>query len=125
MKPDRNIEVERNIRQRIIEILELIASPQDQIEHQQNVNFIYVPNEIIEQWYDWVDRDKKERYKPDIYTAEELEAIWKFDAAWDSTADKLDDSLTIEEKIKSEPWVQMIDSAKEALQAFKNNAQPG
>jgi IS30 family transposase len=124
MKPDRNLESERNVRDRIIEVLELISSPEDQIEYQKKVPHIHIPFEIIEQWYDWVNVENKDYYKLDVYTSEELEAIWKFDAVWDSTANKMDDSLTIEELIISEPWKQMIESAKEALQAFNKNAQP-
>jgi hypothetical protein len=125
MKHGRNIESEQNVRLRIIELLELISSPKDQIEYQFNVPHVYVPTEIIEQWHDDVDSGNRERYRSDIYSAEELSAIWEFDSVWDKTADELDSSLTMEQMIESGPWKNMIRAAENALSTFRKSDQQG
>ena len=122
---ERNIESEKNVRQRIIEVLELIASPQDQVEYQHNVDFVYIPHEIIEQWRDWVDNTRKHLYRTDIYTPEELKTIWAFDKVWDNVADRIDSGLTMEQMIESKPWRELIGAASMALLVFKEGTQAG
>lgn len=47
----------QRIRNRVIEYLELASSFDNQSAYQAAVPYIHVPNEIINQWEDWVDPD--------------------------------------------------------------------
>ncbi len=120
-----NIEAEKNVRKGLINVLKLFSSPEDQIEYQIKVPHVYVPHEMIEQWLDCVDHDRKDWYKPDVYSPEELEAIWSFDEVWDIESDRIDSSLTMEEMINSEPWINMINAARYSLIAFRKDSEQG
>jgi len=111
MKPARDIEVERNIKQGLIDVLKLFSSEKDQLEYQKNVPYVYIPDEIINQWQDWVDHDRKDRYRLDVYSQEELDAIWEFDSVWDREANRVDSNLTMEEVQRSDSWRRLINAA--------------
>jgi hypothetical protein len=125
MKPKRDIEIEMNIRRGLIDVLELFSSPEEQIEYQDKVPHVYIPDEMINQWQDWVDHDRKDRYKLGVYTQEELDAIWSFDAIWDREAERIDSRLTLAKVQESEPWIRLMKAANDALQIFRKSAEQG
>ena len=87
---NRDFVAEKRIRTNIIETLEMFARPEKQIEYQNNVKHVYIPTEIICWWEDFVQYENRETYMDDIYTTQELKAIWKFHKIWDKEADLVD-----------------------------------
>ncbi|MCB9540072.1 MAG: hypothetical protein H6704_27985 [Myxococcales bacterium] len=65
-----------NVRRRVVEVLELIASEESQLEYQTQAPGVHVAHEIFNQWEDWY-RPSAE-YFPLAFTAEELEVLRAF-----------------------------------------------
>lgn len=56
--------VDRRVRNRIIEYLELVASFADQRTYQASVPYVSASNEVICGWEDWFMVGNPERYGP-------------------------------------------------------------
>lgn len=111
--------VAQRIRNRIIEYLELAASYAAQEEYQR-VAPINVPNEVINQWEDWVPTDPRTDTRPlDSLSAEELDALRRFQPVWEVAANALEDHFPVLDEVQGlEEWDQLRREAGRALTVF-------
>ena len=75
-----NLVVMQRIRNRVIEYLELAATPEDLKKYQTKAP-VSVLNELIQQWNDWVELDNSTVYKSfhiPPYTSQEQLAIFEY-----------------------------------------------
>lgn len=75
----------QRIRNRIIEHLELASSFESQREY-QSVAPIHVPNDIINQWEDWVHDARVLNFTMPVFSVDEQDAVARFHRAWDEVA---------------------------------------
>lgn len=110
----------QRIRSCIIEYLELAASSHAQHAYQAAVPSVHEPNEIINQWQDWVSDPRDEIFREPVFSPDEQLAIRNFHAVWESVADDTPDPLPpLSELISSEPWERLRRAAEEARQMFR------
>lgn len=112
--------VAQRIRNRIIDYLELAASFAEQRHHLNTApSFVHIPNEVINQWEDWVMTAWRHLYTAPTYSEEELQALWRFNDIWNGVADDTPNPLpSLEDLILTEPWQRLAIGAAEALQVF-------
>jgi hypothetical protein len=95
----------------IINILQLIATPADQLAYQA-VAPVNVARELVNQWFD-------DFYHPDSpqflgeFSAAELAWLAEFHACYDAYADQLPDSLA--EMLQSSLWAEVMAGAGRVL----------
>jgi hypothetical protein len=78
----------QRIRNRIIEYLELAASADEQRDYERRVPIAHVPNEMINQWEDWVNGDDLDRYGPPVFSEDERRALRSFNSVLLAVADE-------------------------------------
>ena len=109
--------VDQRVRNRVIEYLELAASFEAQIEYDA-ARVVNVPNEVINQWQDWVPVSP--RLDPrvlEVYTAEELESLIQFQEAWElATNGEGYPDLAEVQRLPS--WIALRGAAETALAVF-------
>lgn len=117
--PSRRV-VEQRVRNRIMEYLELASSFEAQLEYQQNVKIAHVPNEVINQWEDWVHTDPRTLDQhPDVYSTDEITAMKRFQEVWEATADATPNPLPPMEEVQLLPeWNNLRRAAEQALSVF-------
>jgi hypothetical protein len=109
--------VEQRIRNRIIEILELASSFERQHKY-QSAQVCHVPNELLNQWWDWVDLSRGEPGPP-VYSAEEVAAIRRYDGVLNAVADSTPPWLPdLEQLVSTASWRRLRDEAAAALVVF-------
>ncbi len=95
----------------IINTLQLIASPTQQLEYQNNAP-INIANEVVNQWFD-------DFYHPDFlafeadFSCSELIELAKFNRLYDERVALLPDTLT--EMLESEVWSEVMLEANRVL----------
>jgi hypothetical protein len=110
--------VERRVRNRRIEVLDLTASFEAQREYQRQAP-VAVANEVINQWEDWTTDPLAETFDMTVYTPAEVEAVRTFHAVWEHVCDVTPDPLPpLEETQTLEAWGMLRDAAIEALRVF-------
>lgn len=108
------------IRNQIIECLELAASSMEQVAYQAAVPQVHVPNEVINQWEDWVRPDWREYMTPPMFSQDEIGAIADFYGAWDSVVSSTPDPLpSLEVLMGTDEWLQLAQAAASALAVFQ------
>lgn len=109
--------VQGRIRNRLIEYLELASSFEAQREYQVSVEIAHVPNEVINQWQDWVGDDPGAHdWMPEVFTQAELDALWAFHRVWDSVAKATPEPLpNILDTQKLPAWGDLRDAASTCL----------
>lgn len=112
--------VEQRVRNRIIEYLDLASSFDDQLEYQRSAPIAYVPNEVINQWEDWVHTDPRTvDQHPDVYSTNEITAMRRFHAVWEMTADSVPNPLPAIRQTQLLPeWNNLRRAAEHALSVF-------
>ena len=106
--------VERRVRNRRIEVLDLTAS----FEYQRQAP-VADPNEVINLWGDWTTDPLAETFDMTVYTPAEVEAVRTFHAVWEHVCDVTPDPLPpLEETQTPEAWGTLRDAAIEALRVF-------
>ncbi|WP_163543488.1 hypothetical protein [Occultella kanbiaonis] len=81
--------VEQRIRNRLIEYFELASSFTAQLRYEAAAPIVHVPYEIINQWEDWTLGLDLWLDEAQVYTAEEKEALRRFQVVWDRAAEEL------------------------------------
>ena len=76
----------QRIRNRIIDYLELASSFDEQSAYQAAVPHINVPNEVINQWEDWVSPDWSNYITAPVFSPDEIIAIGQFYDVWEAVA---------------------------------------
>jgi hypothetical protein len=111
--------VEQRIRNRLMDYFEIASSFAKQLNYQAKVPFVHVPNEMINQWEDWIRRDHLDDwYTEPVFSIPEQAAIRRYDAIWSNVADVMPD-LPLSELIKTQTWEKLRSAAEEALKVFE------
>ena len=115
--------VAQRIRNNVIDVLETSASFEAQVEYQLKVTFVYIPNEILEQWGDWVTDDPRIQQPipliEGLYSSAEIAAMADFHDVWlgafAATTDRAELSI-----VQTRPeWLALRDAARSALEVFQ------
>lgn len=118
-EPTRQL-VEQRIRNRIIEYLRVASSFEEQREYQRNAPIAHVPNEMINQWEDWVPVDPRGREQSDVYSNAEMAALGDFHAVWNDVATRTPNPLPrIDETLALPEWEELRRAAASALAVFE------
>ena len=112
--------LQQRMRNRIIEYLELAASAEAQREYERRAPIAVIPNEVINQWEDFVNADDWDWYSQPVFSAEESEAIRSFHAVWLVVAEETPDPMphTIDALIGAPAWNRLMVAARDTLKVF-------
>ncbi|MBL8682563.1 MAG: hypothetical protein JNK05_25570 [Myxococcales bacterium] len=114
-----DLEIDRRLRNRIIEYLELVASFEFQREYQR-IAPVWVPNEVINQWEDRVGSPACLTFAASpVYTLDEDRALRDFHEVWLEVADGTPDPLPeLEETLRLPAWERLRAAAESALRVM-------
>ncbi|MCP4961419.1 MAG: hypothetical protein GY925_19410 [Actinomycetia bacterium] len=117
--------VAQRVRNRIIEYLELASSFEAQVTYREHAPIAHVPNEVINQWEDWVPTPPRNaEWDNVVYSADELEAIDAFHSTWDRVAAALPNELQTLEQVQSlVEWVELREAAAGANAVFNRRGR--
>ena len=103
-----------------MDYLELAASADEQREYERRAPIAQVPNEMINQWEDWVRADDLGWYAPPVFSHEESEAIQRFHEVWAGVADETPNPMphSIDLLIGTAAWNRLMAAAQAALDVF-------
>lgn len=116
--------VRYRVRVGIIRYLELASSEDEQGQYERNLREAAapgnVPNEVINQWEDWVRVDDFDWYCEPEFSVDENLAIRQSHAVWDQVADLTPEPMSesIEKLIGTPEWDRLAESARDALTVF-------
>ena len=106
----------QRIRNRIIEVLEITASYEEQEKHGGD--------EFINMWEDWVDDERIGDYVEPVFTKKEQERLAEFHKAWNYVANHTPQFLPdISELKKNNDWTNLMASASDALAVFRQRGK--
>lgn len=108
----------RRVRNRIIDYLALASSFDAQRAYQQKAP-VHVPNEVIEQWADWVTGPHDAALAEPTFSRAEQEAIAAFHHTWEQVvADTPARLPDLEALFTTAPWQRLRSAAGVALAVF-------
>lgn len=109
----------RRIRNRIIEYLELASSFERQLDYEIRAP-VSIPNEMFNQWDDWVSIEKLANYRDPIFNAEERNAMLRYNAALEVAFEELsyEPDLRITDLVGTNSWSRLREEAQIALAVF-------
>ena len=81
MDTSRREQLKINFRKEVFEVLELIASKEEQLDYQAKVPVAYISAELFNQWNDCYQLPKDQDWYIEAFTKEELEILQEFDEA--------------------------------------------
>ncbi len=112
-------------RNRIIEYLELASSFEAQQHYREHVPIAHVPNEVINQWEDWVPTPPTNAEWDDVvYSADELTAIETFNSTWDRVVAAMPNELQTLEQVQTlAEWTELRDAATAASAVLNRRGQ--
>ena len=117
-EPSKTLGAQR-LRNRIMEVLELAGSFEEQAEYQESVSFVSVPNEVINQWEDWVHPPIQENYCEPVFSEQEQRAIQEFHEVWNAVADATPNPLpSLQVTQRLDEWERLRSSAISAMEVF-------
>ncbi|WP_154795803.1 hypothetical protein [Occultella kanbiaonis] len=116
--------VEQRIRNRLIEYFEFASSFTAQLRYEAAAPIVHVPYEIINQWEDWTLGLDLWLDEAQVYTAEEKEALRRFQVVWDRAADDLADDYPALRQVQAMPaWKELRQEAELALAVFAHRGR--
>ena len=115
----------QRIRNRVIEDLETAASYDGQRRYQAAVPFVNAITEIICTWAnDLVPEGWQSWFLPPVFTAEEIDAVVRFDKVLHVVADALPRAKPqLSQLIGTEPWERLRRAAVESLAVFQQRGR--
>ena len=96
----------------IVNLLNVISDYETQIEYQQAVPYVGVPDELVCQWFDDLYHPTAEIFIA-AFDEDEKQLLYKFNEIFSEYADNLPD--TIEDLHRSPHWQKVARSAKKIL----------
>jgi hypothetical protein len=110
----------QRFRNGIIWYLETASSFEEQLKYQDAVPLVNVPNEMFNQWADWVKEDDRSWYGAPVFSPDEQAAMWEYNTVLN---DVLDDVLEtfpkLSELITTAPWERLRAAAEKAIEVFR------
>lgn len=116
----------RQVRAKVIELLELYASEAKQREYQKNVPWVPVPTELVEMWFSDTYHPRESGFRL-VFTARELEALARFHVRFDTITHGRGNNAfgpDLEELLKDERWRQLMAEAAVVLGIVKSADVP-
>jgi hypothetical protein len=113
-RPTRQVLLQR-VRNRIIEYLEVAASFEVQRKYQDHAPNVSVPNEVINQWEDWVSPTWEAELVEPVFTSDEGGGIKEFYAAWNKAIQQTPNPLPALEVLSQIPAWEALRNAAEKL----------
>ncbi len=111
--------IAQRVRNRIMEYLAVASSYAEQQDYQRKVPKVHIPDEMINQWEDWVDGDRLDWYSEPVFSPVEQTSLRHFHAIWNSVANDTPDPLpALSALIGTEPWERLRKAAEDALGVF-------
>ena len=105
----------QRIRNRIIDYLELASSFDEQSAYQAAVPYVNVPNEVINQWEDWVSPDWSNYITAPVFSPDEIIAIGQFYDVWGAVAASPSSLPTLQILFDTGEWQRLASAAAESL----------
>ncbi|UJB17328.1 MULTISPECIES: hypothetical protein [Lysobacter] len=116
--------LDQRIRNRIIEYLALAASFGEQSAYQAVAPRVHIPNEVINQWEDWVRPDWRDELIAPTFSSAEIEAIGRFYVVWEAVAAATPDPLpALPALLETPQWQRLASAAAEALVVFNHRGR--
>ena len=116
--------VEQRVRNRIIEYFELTSSVALQSAYEKAAPIAHVPYEVINQWEDQLPNGPDAIVEPSVYTQEELDALARFHAVWNATAEAVPNNYpTLSEVQRLPAWERLRAEAESALTVFAHRGK--
>lgn len=109
----------QRVRNRLIEYLEVAASFEAQQAFLAQSPDLDVPNEIIQQWSDWVSPDWRSELITPVFSENEMVAIQQFQTIWQAIAEDLVQPLPALSILQQSPlWEKLRFCAAQTLRIF-------
>jgi hypothetical protein len=109
----------QRVRNRLIEYLEVAASFEAQLAFQEQSPDLNVPNEIIQQWSDWVSPEWANELIAPVFSEDELMAICQFQTIWQAIVEDLVQPLPTLQILQHSPlWEKLRYTAQQTLSIF-------
>jgi len=109
----------QRIRNGVMWYLEAASSFERQLQYQAAVPLVNVPNEMFNQWGDWIREDIPETYCEPVFSPDEQAAIWKYNAILDDVLDEVPETWPkLSELIKTKHWAYLRAAAESTLEVF-------
>ena len=117
--------LQQRVRNGIMDYLELAASAEEQRSYERRVTIAPVPNELINQWEDWVRFDDLDWYVAPVFSPDETEAIRAFHDVWLAVADATPEPMphTIDALIGTPVWDRLMTAAQAAFIVFEKRGR--
>ncbi|WP_411885729.1 hypothetical protein [Polaromonas sp. YR568] len=101
-------------RANIINTLQLIAAPSQQLEYQEKAALINVATELVNQWFDDFYHPGDAKFDAE-FSPHELEVLADFNQFYDVRVSRLPDQLS--EMLESPVWLEVMATANGILRA--------
>lgn len=116
-EPTPKVQLQR-VRNRVIESLELTSSFDAQRRYQSCAP-VHVPNEVINQWEDWVRGPRDPAIIEPVFSKAEQDAVARFHETWRDVAASTPDPLPeLDALFVTAEWHALRDAAADALRVF-------
>ena len=114
----------QRVRNRIIEVLELTSSFEEQLAYEKAVQIAYVPDEVIEQWGDWVNAHTLKDFTHPVFSVDEATAINLFnDMSNEIIKDIPKPTPDLATLQRSEPWLHLRQAAMACLDVMNRRGR--
>ncbi len=110
--------IQRRVRNRIIEYLELVCDKSTQLRLQAEVPYVSMVNELINMWEDWVPYHPKGHYAGNVFSAEEEDSMIRYHSIWDSVAERIVLVSSLDEFVEMEEYDELTEAAERTLSVF-------
>lgn len=118
IRPSRQVLLQR-VRNRIIEYLEVASSFEEQKKYQDAAPQINVPNEVINQWEDWVSETWEAELVEPVFSSEERNAVKEIYAIWKDVVQLTPNPLpTLDTLFQLPAWQALREGASRLSQTF-------
>lgn len=123
-RPSKRV-IEKRIRNRVIEYLELAASFDEQQRYERDVPIAYVPGEVIDSWGDnFPGGFERDLPRFSVFSADEVAALRRVELANDAAAREMGRRFPRLEEVQALPaWGALRDAAAVALPVFKRRGR--
>ncbi|MCP3970986.1 MAG: hypothetical protein GY717_11855 [Rhodobacteraceae bacterium] len=104
--------VAQRMRNRTIEYLEWVRTPQEHRAYQRAAPIANVPCEAINQWEDFMGADGLNEMSEPLYSGEEMGALREFHEIWDNVCTALPDALPpLDQLVGNSHWQRLTTAA--------------
>lgn len=110
-----------NYRKEVYEVLELIASKEEQLDYQEKVPIAYVSAELFNQWEDCYQIPKEQSWYKKAFSSAELSIFSEFNETLEIVCEKTSiNPPDIAEFINTPEWHELSKAAQRALKKLND-----